>query len=172
MNILCCRLHRGHPPTCMLWASQFQHPSMAGLSLSPSLSLSPLHSYFFCLFQVVSSRAFCHTKERTLKHTTVPHCVYIASMRAQIHKTQQTQHAHTRICYSCRSGLLRDYYSITKCGLEMSEYLSLSFCLTFLSHGVVTAVSGALVLHSHPPLNLYLFSAFYTQTEADEYQFS
>lgn len=36
----CSYLHRGHPPTCTLWASHYQHPSMAGIS--PSLFSSPL----------------------------------------------------------------------------------------------------------------------------------
>lgn len=40
MSILCRRLHRGHPPTCTLWAPHHQHPSMAGLALSLLLSLS------------------------------------------------------------------------------------------------------------------------------------
>lgn len=46
MCFLCCRLRRGHPPTCTLWALQFQHPSMAGFSLflSPPFFLSSLFS--------------------------------------------------------------------------------------------------------------------------------
>lgn len=47
MSILCCRLHRGHPPTCTLWASHYQRNSMAGLSLS--LSLLSLFSSPLCL---------------------------------------------------------------------------------------------------------------------------